>query len=378
MNEDFGDEDGILVVDESGFAKCGDKGVGVARQYCGATGQIDNCQVGVSLASASRHGPTLLDPRLSRPQEEWADNLPRRRQAGVPDEVVFRTKPELAAELILGTGRIGRHRWVPFEGGSGQDPAFWRRREEAGETYSGEVPKRVRAWWERPVVEEPGPGRKGRPRRKPRVRADQPASQAVEEMAAPLPAGAWQRLTFREGSQGVQQAEFARARVVVGRDAWPGPELWLGVARSLDQEPKIKYYLSNAAPETPLRKRVQVGHPRWPVEGCFLPGKQEVGLDAYEVRGWLSWHHHSVREGAAGLAALACTLEQTLTDLGDRLALSPDEAKEATADLYRLADELTALADLHSMTHRAGEADHGCRRGHQQTPAGRACNLGAG
>ena len=292
VDEDFGDDDGILIVDESGFAKCGDKSVGVARQYCGATGKIDNCQVGVSLAYASRHGHTLLDTRLYLPQEEWADNLPRRRQAGVPDEVVFRTKPELAAELILGTGRILRHRWVTFDEGYGKDPVFLRRLEEAGETYLGEVPKSVRAWLERPVVEEPGPGGKGRPRRKPRVRADQPASQTVEEIAATLPAGAWQRLTFREGSKGVQQAEFARVRVVVERDDLPGPELWLVVERSLDQEPKIKYYLSNAAPGTPLLKLVQVGHTRWPVEDCFLQGKQEVGLDAYEVRGWLGWHHH--------------------------------------------------------------------------------------
>ena len=103
---------------------------------------------------------------------------------------------------------------------------------------------------------------------------------------------AWQRLAFREGTKGTQEAEFARLRVVAERDDLPGPEMWLVVERSLDQEPTIKYYLSNATPEVPLLQLVQVGHTRWPVEDCFLQGKQEVGLDAYEVRSWLGWHHH--------------------------------------------------------------------------------------
>jgi SRSO17 transposase len=114
----------------------------------------------------------------------------------------------------------------------------------------------------------------------------------VEQVAATLPVRAWQRLALREGTKGTQHAEFARLRVVAERDDLPRPELWLVVERSLDQEAKIKYYLSNAAPEVPLLTLVRVGHPRWPVEDCFLQGKQEVGLDAYEVRSWLGWHHH--------------------------------------------------------------------------------------
>jgi SRSO17 transposase len=292
VDQAFGTDEGILIVDESGFPKCGDKSVGVARQYCGATGKLDNCQVGVFLAYASEHGHTLLDTRLYLPREEWANDPQRRVEAGVPQDVVFRTKPELAAELLLGLGQKVRHRWITFDEGYGKDPGFLSRLEEAGETYLGEVPKNVRVWLERPVVEEPGRAGKGRARTKRRVRGDQPAPQTVAEVAAALPARAWQRLTFREGSKGSQTAEFARLRVVVEREDLPGPEVWLLVERSLDQEPKIKYYLSNAAPEVPLLTMVQVGHTRWPVEDCFLQGKQELGLDAYEVRGWLGWHHH--------------------------------------------------------------------------------------
>ena len=292
VDEAFGEPEGVLIVDESGVAKCGDKSVGVARQYCGATGKIDNCQVGVFLAYASGQGHTLLDARLYLPEEEWAKDPARRQAAGVPAEVVFRTKPELAAELVLGPGQALRHGWVTFDEGYGKDPGFLSRLEEAGERYLGEVPKSVRVWRQRPVVEGPGRGRTGRPRHKPRVRADQPAPQTVAQVAAGLRVRAWQRLAFREGTKGTQEAEFARLRVVAEREDLPGPEMWLVVERSLDQEPTIKYYLSNATPEVPLLQLVQVGHTRWPVEDCFLQGKQEVGLDAYEVRGWLGWHHH--------------------------------------------------------------------------------------
>lgn len=286
VNEAFGDDDGVLIVDESGFPKCGDKSVGVARQYCGATGKIDNCQVGVFLAYASRHGHTLLDTRLYLP-EAWADDRSRRAAAGVPAEVVFRTKPELAAELVLGLGQAVRHGWVTFDEGYGKAPVFLARLEEVGQRYIGEVPKNVRAWLERPAVDEPA----GR-RRTPRVRPGEPASLTAEAIAAGLPDGAWQRLTYRDGTKGTQQAEFARVRVVVERDDLPGPEVWLMVERGLGQEPKTKYYLSNAGPDAPLSELARVGHTRWPVEDCFLQGKQEVGLDGYEVRGWLGWHHH--------------------------------------------------------------------------------------
>jgi len=222
VDEAFGDPEGVLIVDESGVAKCGDKSVGVARQYCGATGKIDNCQVGVFLAYASKHGHTLLDTRLYLPEEEWAKDTARREAAGVPPEVVFRTKPALAAELVLGPGQAIRHSWVTFDEGYGKDPGFLSRLEEAGERYLGEVPKSVRVWLERPVVEEPGRGSSGRPRHKPRVRADQPAPQTVEQVAAALPARAWRRLAFREGTKGTQDAEFARVRVVVERDDLPG------------------------------------------------------------------------------------------------------------------------------------------------------------
>ena len=291
VDQELGSEQGTLIVDESAVPKCGDKSVGVARQYCGATGKIDNCQVGVYLAYASAAGHTLLDERLYLP-EEWAADSKRRQDAGVPDGVVFRTKPELALELIRTVGPQVRHGWVTFDEGYGKDPSFLSGLEELDERYIGEVPKSFRGWLWRPKVEEPKPGRTGRPRSKPRVRRGEPEPQTVEAIAASLPSSAWKRLRFREGTKGTQQAHFAAVRIVSERDDLPGPDLWLVIERSCDQAPYIKYYVSNAAPDCPLLEMAQAGHNRWPVEDCFLRGKQEVGLDDYEVRGWRGWHHH--------------------------------------------------------------------------------------
>ncbi len=292
VDQELGSEAGTLIVDESGIPKCGDKSVGVARQYCGATGKIDNCQMAVYLAYASAAGHTLLDERLYLPQDEWATDAARRQEAGVPEDVVFRTKPELALELIRTVGPRIRHGWVTFDEGYGKDPEFLSGLEELGERSIGEVPKTCRGWLRRPKVDEPQGRGRGRPRSKPRVAPGQPNPQTVEEIAAALPAGAWKRLRFREGTKGTQVAHFAAIRLVVERDDLPGPELWLVIERSCDQASYVKYYLSNARPDCPLLELAQAGHNRWPVEDCFLRGKQEVGLDDYEVRGWRGFHHH--------------------------------------------------------------------------------------
>ena len=291
VDQELGSEQGTLIVDESGFPKWGVKSVGVARQYCGATGKIDNCQMGVFLAYASAAGHTLLDERLYLPKEEWADDRQRRQEAGIPQEVVFRTKPELALELIRRVAVKVRHGWVTFDEGYGKDPGFLSGLEELDERYIGEVPKSCRVWLQRPQVTQPRPSRSGQARRA-RVAVDQPKPQTVADIAAALPASAWKRLRFREGTKGTQQAHFARVRVVAERDGLPGPDLWLLIERSCDQAPYVKYYLSNAATDCPLLEMAQAGHSRWPIEDCFLRGKQEVGLDDYEVRGWRGWHHH--------------------------------------------------------------------------------------
>jgi SRSO17 transposase len=290
--DQLGSDDGTLIFDESSFPKCGPKSVGVARQYCGATGKIDNCQVAVYVAYAGNGGHTLLDTRLYLP-DEWTADPDRCADAGVPEGTIFRTKPQLAFELLLGVREHIRHGWVTFDEVYGRDPVFLGGLEELGERYIGEVPKDTRVWRQRPAVQEPGRGGgRGAPRKKPRVAAGEASPQTVQEVAASLPATAWRRLAFREGSKGRQYAEFARVRVVAERDDLPGPDLWLVIQRGCRQQTELKYYLSNAAPDCSLVRLAGAGHGRWPVEDCFLRGKDELGLGDYEVQGWRGWHHH--------------------------------------------------------------------------------------
>jgi SRSO17 transposase len=291
VDTELGSPHGVLIFDESSFPKCGGKSVGVARQYCGALGKIANCQVAVYLAYAGNGGHTLLDTRLYLHQT-WANDPARCRAAGVPEGTVFRTKPELAFELLLTWRDRLRHGWVTFDEVYGRDPDFVSGLEELGERYIGEVPKDTHVWLKRPKVQEPGRGGRGAPRRKPRVAPGEPPARTVAAVAAALPASAWRRLAFREGTKGVQYAEFARLRVVAARDDLPGPAWWLVIERGHEQKPEVKYYLSNAPPDCPLPTLVQVGHMRWPIEDCFLRGKDELGLGDYEVQGWRGWHHH--------------------------------------------------------------------------------------
>jgi SRSO17 transposase len=318
---ELGSNEGVLIFDESSFPKCGTKSVGVARQYCGATGKVDNCQVAVYVAYAGNGGHALLDTRLYLP-DSWTNDPARCRAAGVPEGVVFRTKPQLAFELLRHWRERLRHHWVTFDEVYGRDPDFVSGLEELQERYIGEVPKDTRVWLKRPAVQEPGQGQgRGAPRTKPRVAPGEPASQMVEQVAAALPATAWQRLSFREGSQGVQYAEFARLRVVAERDDLPGPELWLVVQRGSEQHPEVKYYFSNAEVKCPLKEQARAAHTRWPVEDCFLRGKQEVGLGDYEVQGWRGWHHHQT---LAFLALWFLVLQQRR--LGKKKRAAGDDA----------------------------------------------------
>jgi SRSO17 transposase len=197
----------------------------------------------------------------------------------------------LALELITPLHGVLPHAWVTFDEGYGRDTAFVAGQEDLGERYIGEVPRDTRGWLERPAVQLPGPG-KGRPRTKPRVDPHAANPQTVEEIAASLPGDAWQRLAFRQGSKGKQPGYFAARSWVPVRDELPGPEMWLVWERSCDQEPKAKYYVSNAGVSCSLLEMAQGGHRRYPVEECFLGGKDELGLGDYEVQGWRGWQHH--------------------------------------------------------------------------------------
>lgn len=289
--EEWGDPEAVVTVDETGFPKKGAKSVGVKRQYSGTLGRVENCQVGVFLGYHAAKGHTLVDRRLFVP-DEWADDRPRRKAAGVPEGVVFRTKPELALAMVAGAAAGGLpFRWVAGDSVYGDSPSFCQGVRALGKWYVLDSSADARVWTTQPEVVPPGrkPAR-GRATTKPKV-ATRPAR--VDEVVAGLPTSAWRRVTVTEGSRGPLVYEYAEVRVWFSEEGLPsGPERLL-VRRGLGQEPEVKYHRTNAPAEATLATVAGVRSKRWSIEQDFQSGKGECGLDEYETRGWVGWHHHT-------------------------------------------------------------------------------------
>jgi SRSO17 transposase len=292
VSEVFGEEEGIGVVDETGFLKKGQHSVGVKRQYSGTAGKIENCQVGTFLSYVSSRGQVLLDRRLYLP-EEWCDDAERRARAKVPEEVVFQTKPQQAAEMLQHAWTQGvPMRWVTGDEVYGDASELRANISAGGRWYVLGVRSHMPVWLERPGVEEPGPGGSGRPRTKARLAEGAAAALPVVAVVAAWPEPRWQRLTVREGSQGPRTYDWAYQRVIESRDGLPGEEVWLIARRSLTDPTDIAYFLSNAPLQTALERLAQVAAARATIEQCLEVAKGETGLDQYEVRYWHSWHRH--------------------------------------------------------------------------------------
>lgn len=291
----LGEEDGVYIVDESGFPKKGEHSVGVARQWCGVLGKVENCQVGVFGAYASRRGYTLVDHRLFLP-EEWFDAAHRERweKCGIPDETRFQTKPEIALErlqAVVAAGQL-RFRWVTCDELYGRSSDFLDGVAALGRWYLAEVPCDTRVWQTRPQTAVPEWSGHGPKPTKVHLLPNEPSAQRADVIAASLPPQAWQLYVIKEGSKGPLVAEFACVRGVAVRETLPGPDVWIVFRRTLGEKPELKVYLSNASPQTPLKELVRVAGLRWPIETAIEEGKDALGMDHYEVRSWLGWHHH--------------------------------------------------------------------------------------
>ena len=291
----LGTDDGVLMVDGSDFPKQGCHSAGVKRQYCGELGKRANCQAGVFVGYVSSQGYTLLDRRLYLPREWITDDAyaARRRQCGIPPAIMFKTKPELAEEMLAAVVKSQslRCRWVVADEAFGCDPDFLDGVARLGLWYFAEVPHTTRVWDVRPATHVPMWRGRGRQPHRPRLVAGAPDARPVQEVATALPPGAWSRQTIKEGSQGPMVAEFAACRVIAVRDALPGPDVWLVLRRHLETG-ELKTYLCNAPADTPLATQVRLSGMRWPIETCFEDGKQLLGMGDYEVRSWAGWHHH--------------------------------------------------------------------------------------
>ena len=267
--EHLGDADAVLVVDETGFLKKGEKSAGVQRQYSGTAGRIENCQVGVFLAYAGPHGHAFLDRDLYLPQG-WAEDGARRTEAGVPAEVIFRTKPQLARAMLERALAAGV-------------PAAW---VTGDEVYGGD--RRLRVWLEEQDVAHVLAVK----RTEPLIAATDrgPAQVAATDLVAALPPGAWTRLSAGAGAKGPRTYDWARVPIRPLSD--PDRGYWLLARRSLADPTDLAHYVCYGPADAGLADLVRVAGTRWAVEEAIEAAKGEVGLDQYEVRRWGGWYRH--------------------------------------------------------------------------------------
>lgn len=314
-----------LVVDDTGFAKKGKHSVGVARQYSGTLGRVDNCQVAVSLHLAGESTSVCIGFGLYLP-EAWATDAARRERAGVPETVEFHTKHELALEQIDRALAAGIRRYVLLaDAGYGDSSDFRDGVTARGLAYVVAVNGEPVVWppESRPRTLPRPKGAKGRPRTRYVDRAHPP--ETIAALAARL---SYRRVTWREGSRGWQASRFAAARVRTAHRhlncAPPGQEQWLVAEWPQDKDAPCRFWLSSLPPTTSLRQLVRLAKLRWRVERDYQEMKQEVGLDHYEGRTWRGFHHH----------ATLCAVAHAFLAL--RRALFPPEQDEVD-DLSRSA-----------------------------------------
>jgi SRSO17 transposase len=306
--EVLGDEKGTVNIDETGFPKKGKKSVGVKRQYSGTLGRVDNCQVGVFANYCSSKGHTLIDRRLFLP-EEWAEDRERREEAGVPEGVVFRTKPELGLEML----EIAVREQLPFSwvGGDsiyGDSPTFVQGVRALGKWYVLDVSSDAHVWLTKPqlrTTRASASSRRGSAKRAKATTKPIPVREAIAQLSP----SAFGRITVSEGSQGPIVYEYAEMTVWFSEEGIPAsePERLL-VRRSCTQDAEVKYHRSNAPPKISLNRLAQQRSCRWTIEQDIQAGKGECGLDEYETRGWFGWHHHTA---LAILALLFLVLQKT-------------------------------------------------------------------
>src|SRR6266540_1382650 len=296
VDDDMGDPEGVVIFDESGFPKKGRDSVGVARQYGGALGKVENCQVGVFAAYASRHGYALVDKRLFMPEPWLTDAYARRRtQCKVPNDRGFQTKPQLAVAMLreLRDEGVLPFKYVVADGLYGHSPEFLEAVEEESHTiYFVSIPADTRCWLQGPVMQTKPYTYRGERRTKRVVAAREKEPIAVEALAKSLYDCFWYRRKVSEGTKGPIAYEFTKRQVTLCGDGLPVRTVWLVMKRTVGANPSYWYSISNAPVSTRLPLLVWLSGLRWAIEQCFEEAKTELGLDQYEVRKYPGWHHH--------------------------------------------------------------------------------------
>jgi len=285
------------IIDDTGFPKKGKHSVGVARQYCGQLGKQDNCQCAVSVSVATLHASLPVAYRLYLPQE-WGADRERRTRTGIPDEVVFQTKPEIALEQLSALTKTEVPRGVVLaDAGYGNDSEFRRGIRSLNLAYVLGIQKSTKVW---PLGTEPLPppeySGRGRPPKLPR-RSPEHSPVSVLEMAQALLESDYQTIAWREGARKVLSSRFAALRVREGhRYYWRNNrplEEWLLIEWPEREPEPTKYWLSNLAASVSLEELVATAKLRWRIERDYQELKQEIGLGHFEGRSWRGFHHHA-------------------------------------------------------------------------------------
>jgi SRSO17 transposase len=334
VGKQLGQGDGVLVFDPSAFPKSGRASVGVARQWCGRLGKVDNCQVAIYLGYVSAQGHTLVDLRLYLPKE-WTQDKARLQKVGVPKaHRGYRTRHQLALDMLEQNGPVLPHAWVAGDDEMGRPYWFRRRLARLGERYLLAVPSNtlMRDLETAPPVSS---GRGRRPQR---------PWQSMEQWSQALGDDAWKRIDVRDGSKGPLVADVVKRRVVSRTHRrQQGHEEMVVVMRYRDRDNqqvvKVDYYLSNAAPETPLWQFARVAKAAHRIEECLQRSKSEAGLADYEVRNWTGWQHHQT------LSLLATWFLVQETERGGKMDASDDVPPDSSRHRGDLAQGVSVRHD---------------------------------
>lgn len=291
----------IGIVDETSFAKQGDKTAGVQRQYCGSRGKKDNCVVAVHLAYAAGDFHTLLDGELFLPEESWHKDRARCRAAGIPEDVVYRPKWQIAqAQVQRAVSNGVRFAWLTFDEGYGGKPPFLRGLEGLGQNYVGEIPANSMVWTEPPEVmyREHSRARRGRPRKLPRLKVRNPAACEVRNLlkySPKLRRVPWMRYRVKDGEKGPMVWEAKCLPVwIKDENGLPVGPYRLLITRNALRPQEAKFFLSNAPECVPVETLLLVAFSRWRIERIFEDSKDELGMDHFEVRRYLSIQRHLI------------------------------------------------------------------------------------
>jgi SRSO17 transposase len=337
----LGEPDGVLALDPSAFPKKGSHSVGVKRQWCGRLGKVENCQVGMFLAYVSRREQALVNMRLCLPKQ-WANDRKRRKECGVPREVCYQTRHQLALEMLDEHGPLLPHAWVTGDDEMGLPAWFRRELRDRRERYLLAVPGNVSI---RDLEQEPPPYHPGHGR-PPKVRFQQ-----VARWCQSLPPEAWWEVEVRDAEKGPLIIAMVTRRVVTMFEEKVGDEELLVIVRWSDEDGRLRhdYHLSNAPADTPPEEFARVARAAHRIEQCFERGKTDAGLADYQVRTWRGWHHHVTLSLLAAWFLVGESQRGKKMDARDHCSPGPQTLEPDPAECLRMRHASADPPRMHTL-----------------------------